>query len=159
MDKRILELFRYEDGKLFWAKRSGCRSVVGGEAGCIATIGRRYVQAFGKKYLVHRIIWALHNGGNCPEFLDHKDGNPLNNLISNLRPATKSTNAMNRKVRVDNECGVTGVYRHGKRFIAHIYHNGIMNYLGIFKDLISAKTAYETEAKKTFKEYAKCLSA
>ena len=53
----------------------------------------------GRKYLVHRIIYKLHN----PELdlssdlvIDHIDRDRLNNRIENLRAVTKAVNNKNR---------------------------------------------------------------
>jgi hypothetical protein len=103
MNQRLHELFSYADGKLLWRVDRG-RARVGTEAGAVIPNGRLYVQVDGKKHLVHRVIWYLHHG-SVPDFLDHIDGNPLNNRIENLRPATKAQNAMNRRIRSDNSTG------------------------------------------------------
>ena len=47
--------------------------------------------------------------GYLPELIDHKDGNPANNLIENLRPSNKSTNAMNRGAQANSTSGINGV--------------------------------------------------
>jgi hypothetical protein len=41
--------------------------------------------------------------------LDHRDGNTLNNLIDNLRPASRSENNRNTKRYKNNTSGVKGV--------------------------------------------------
>src|SRR5690554_5526005 len=47
--------------------------------------------------LAHRLAW-LHHYGEWPEGeLDHINRNPLDNRISNLRPASRSQNTINRK--------------------------------------------------------------
>jgi hypothetical protein len=152
--KRIVGLFEYKEGDLIWKVRSGNRTRVGNIAGTIASVGRRYVQVEGKKHLVHRIIWFMHYG-NCPEFLDHIDGNPLNNRIENLRPATKAQNAMNRPVRSDSALGVKGVCKKKNKFSASIFINGKSLFLGMFYTIKDAGVAYKNAASKHFGEYAR----
>ncbi|GFM52032.1 endonuclease [Pseudomonas cichorii] len=45
---------------------------------------------------VHRLIWEMHYGP-IPDglIIDHRDGNPANNLISNLRLSDTKRNALN----------------------------------------------------------------
>ncbi len=59
---------------------------------------------------VHRIIWQLFNGTIPDGFIiDHIDGNPLNNLITNLRLITKTENNRNTGKAKNNTSGVVGV--------------------------------------------------
>jgi hypothetical protein len=153
MNQRLHELFGYDSGKLIWKVSRG-RVHAGDEAGAIIPNGRKYVQVDGKKHLVHRVIWFLHNG-DCPEFLDHIDGNPLNNKIENLRPATKQQNAMNRKTRSDSSTGIKGIYPKNNRFAASICISGVNKYLGTFNTKELAQAAYAQAAKLNFKEFAR----
>jgi hypothetical protein len=150
------ELFEYKDGRLFW-KQSHGRSKAGSEAGYLCANGRRYVRVDKKLQLVHRVIWTMHYG-DCPEFLDHIDGNPLNNHIENLRPATKQQNAQNRKVRCTNQLKTKGVQVRGSKFASYIWVNKQQKYLGTFETLDEAGMAYMTAAKTHHKEFASCRS-
>lgn len=63
-----------------------------------------------KSYRVHRIIWVLVNGElSKDEYIDHIDGNPRNNLLSNLRVVSNKVNSRNQKFRSTNTSGVNGV--------------------------------------------------
>lgn len=149
---RIGDYLEYRDGDLFW-KVDHCHIVSGQRAGSMAPNGRRYVSFFGKKHLVHRVIWYLHHG-SVPDFLDHIDGNPLNNRIENLRQATKQQNAMNRRIRSDNSTGFKGIYPAGKKFKASICVSGQNIYLGTFDTKEAAHSAYRAAAQERFKEFA-----
>lgn len=152
MKQRIKKLLEYRDGKLYWKVQRG-RCVVGSEAGAIAVNGRVYVQLDGKKHLAHRIVWIMHNE-TCPEFLDHIDGNPLNNCIENLRPATKAQNAMNRVVKSDNKLGVKGVCKRKNKYAAQIYAEGKNIFIGLYDSVSEAAEAYKQAANKHFGEFA-----
>lgn len=91
----LRELFDYKDGELYW-KQSGTGRKIGVPAGTVKSDGYRSIGINGKIYLTHRLIFLYHHD-YLPEFLDHIDGNPLNNNILNLREATKQENAQNAK--------------------------------------------------------------
>jgi hypothetical protein len=67
----------------------------------------------GQRVYAHRIIWKIVHGDE-PRIIDHIDGNPLNNRITNLRSVTHRENSQNMKMNRSNSTGVTGVYRHAK---------------------------------------------
>lgn len=105
--KQIATLFDERDGVLYWRVQVG-RGRVGAPAGTVNSKGYLVTQIAGKIHLNHRLVYTLHKG-RCPAMLDHRDGNPLNNRIGNLRPATRSENNSNTKRYKNNTSGVKGV--------------------------------------------------
>ena len=57
--------------------------------------------------IVSRILWFMHYK-EVPDVIDHKDGDPKNNQIVNLRNVRVKVNCENRKVI--NDTGHAGVY-------------------------------------------------
>jgi hypothetical protein len=147
----VRKLFEYRDGKLFWKEpRENMRAWV--ESGYLRPDGYRRVQIDGKKYFTHRLVFLYHHG-HLPEFLDHIDGNPLNNRIENLRPATITQNQANRKAQ-KSITGLKGVSPNHKRFKAQIKISGKQMYLGTFDTPEEAHAAYLAAAKKIHGEFA-----
>lgn len=59
--------------------------------------------------LAHRVAWYCATG-RVPEFgIDHIDGDPSNNSISNLRDVPQAVNTRNNKRYSTNTSGVSGV--------------------------------------------------
>ena len=98
-----------------------------------------------KGYLAHRIIWEMHHGP-IPDgmVVDHKDCNPFNNKIDNLRLATKAQNSHNSQLKSSNKTGVKGVYVHTEtgKFIAQIKAHGKALHLGVYDSLEDGAIAY-----------------
>ena len=70
-----------------------CRGVVSTPSP--AANGYSRIQVDGKRYLIHRAIgvaFGLLNDMDDPREIDHIDGNPSNNCLSNLRAVTRSQN-------------------------------------------------------------------
>lgn len=138
---RILELFEYdrEAGKLFWKVSRG-NAAAGKEAVSINSNGYRRARIDGTHYLVHRLIFLIEHE-YLPEFIDHKDGDKLNNKIDNLREASRSENNRNRSKQSSNTSGIVGVCYHKD---ANKWHarcrdrNGKNTHLGLFTDLQAA---------------------
>lgn len=91
------------------------------------------------------------------QIIDHINGNGLDNRKSNLRFATKSTNAANSKKRRDGINQYKGVdYRDPVRgFRARINVSGKAIHLGHFNNEIEAAKAYNQAAIQHFGEFAK----
>lgn len=152
--KKLLECFDYspETGELRWRIRSDCtahwnRRFAGTIAGMIAERSIR-VRINGIRYRAHRLIVKMTTGNDPLDTIDHKGGNPFDNRQTNLRPATRSEQAWNRKKPVTNTSGYRGVHWHKKRkaWISAITHKGVMYYLGQFDTAKEAAATYERKA-------------
>lgn len=62
------------------------------------------------QFLAHRLVMVLHHADIFDMLVDHVDGDPFNNKYSNLRVVNHKQNSRNRKLRVTNWYGVSGVY-------------------------------------------------
>jgi hypothetical protein len=105
-----------------------------------------------KQVYLHR--WIT----NCPKgyVVDHIDRDTLNNRSENLRIATISQNAQNRKeVQVNNTSGIRGVYRCKKsgKWIARITVNYKKIHIGKFDNLFDAEQAVK-EARAKYMPYS-----
>ena len=118
--------------------------------------GYKLVTIKEKTYLEHRIIYIMKHG-EAPEIIDHIDGNPLNNRIENLRPATKSQNLQNAKLNKKNTSGVKGVFwaKQSKRWIACLEHSTKRHYVGCFKEISEAEKAIQEKRKELCKEFTR----
>ena len=151
----LLELFEYKDGKLFWKVSRTSRVKVGDEAGNVGQNGYRRINLNYKCYYVHRLVYLIHHN-DLPKVLDHIDGNPLNNRIENLRPATSSQNSCNSKIHKHNTSGVKGVswnklVHKGETYVCI---NTKKKNVGFFECLEEAKKAVQKARAELHGEYA-----
>lgn len=94
-----------------------------------------------KWFKVHQLIYFIVSRVEPLSIVDHKDGDPLNNLFSNLRLATDSDNQRNRGMQRNNTSGVTGITWHkqtGKWQAQANDNNGKQKHLGLFIDIEEA---------------------
>lgn len=158
MDKTLLnEHFEYNNGLLFWKKMpKKCRNLLGKEAGGIAKDGYKAFWFMGKRLLVHRAIFLM-NYGYLPKYLDHIDGNRLNNHIENLREATSQQNSFNRTKPCTNTSGVKGVTWHkkAKKWQVHLMIGQKIKYFGLYYSIDYAKFVADAMRYKYHKEFAK----
>lgn len=96
---------------------------------------------FGRTRLAHHVIWAFVYGQFPTGEIDHINGNPADNSISNLRVATRIENCRNASRRKDNSSGATGVTRSGRKWIARIGSGAGRTTLGSFDNFDEAVAA------------------
>lgn len=96
---------------------------------------------------VHRIAVAMMTR-QWPEFVDHINGNRLDNRAINLRACTKEENCRNRKRNVGNRSGFKGVSKAPgvRRWQARIQVNKKSINLGMFDTPELAHAAYVAAA-------------
>jgi hypothetical protein len=148
LNQQILKnLFDYrEDGNLIRKKSiAGNGNSAGAVVGSIPkkiTRSNRYVMTKiqGQHYCVHKLIYMWHTGV-WPEQIDHINTNSLDNRIENLRLATTSQNASNRKMFCSNTSGAKGVSWHKaqKKWFVYMNVNKKRKNIGYFDNLELAK--------------------
>ncbi len=100
-----------------------------------------------KCYAVHRIIYYMHHGKiDMSLQIDHIDGNPLNNDITNLRLVSQLVNSHNKSTLKTNKSGVPGVHRTVNK--GHAAWRGIVRYNGISTFRTFAVNRYGEERAK-----------
>lgn len=114
--EELLKVLQYEPetGRLFWrecAERSLAwnNQYAGREAfSYVNSRGYRCGRIRGQDYKAHRIIWRLVHGDE-PEFIDHIDGDQLNNRIENLRSVSHTQNMRNQKRHREGRIAISRV--------------------------------------------------
>lgn len=127
--------YNHHTGLLFWRKNKK-------NAGFVSVDGRVSIRLGGNLYLAHRLIFLMFNH-YMPELVDHKDQDPSNNRVANLRDATKQVNAINTGIPSNNKSGIKGVSWHsaGNKWTAQIKHEGRKIHLGSYDNLLDAAEA------------------
>jgi len=141
-----------DTGSFVWRRVDGMPRMwitkhAGKQAGTVDAKGRvvLHVLMDRKTYRVfaHRLAWFIVHGVLPDHGLDHIDGNPLNNAISNLRDVTASVNMRNVSRYKRNTSGFCGVSWHkaDRRWDARAMVSGRMHNLGRYADIDDAAAA------------------
>jgi hypothetical protein len=137
-----------ETGIFTW-KISRCGVTAGDRAGFPSNSRHRSIGVCGSTYLEHRLAWYLVTEQDPAGLhVDHKDRNPSNNRINNLRLATQSQNGKNTLGK--------GVYydKHRGKYMASIKHNGKQLTIGRFDCPLIARLAYEDKKRELCGEFS-----
>jgi HNH endonuclease len=100
------------------------------------------IHILGRTYPAHRVAWII-TYGDIPDgmYIDHIDGDPKNNSISNLRLVTHSQNHRNRSMPPSNTSGAVGVRQANGKWTARVKILGKEIYLGRFETFEQAVEA------------------
>lgn len=154
--RKLIEFLDYnpETGLFTWKVRYGS-AVKGQIAGCLAH-DKSIVLRFQKiLHRAHRLAWLYVHGSWPKGEIDHVNGNPADNRISNLRDCSRRENTRNVRTHRDTASGLKGAYRDKKRWTSRICIDGKNVHLGMFDTAEDAAKAYDEAAKKLHGRFAR----
>lgn len=117
---------------------------------------RKYKYAVtGGRHKMHRIVMGTMRDSKL--FVDHINGNGLDNRRENLRVCTVSENFMNQCLRTNNSSGYKGVHKlkAGGKYQSFCAVGGKRIYLGVFDTAEQAAIEYNRAAKRMHGEFAR----
>lgn len=124
--ERVKELLGYhpETGALFWKARSSTEFRTqayadswnrqnAGKPALTPSDRHGYLRGriCGHECKAHRVAWAIFHGAWPEGVIDHINGDPSDNRISNLRDVPRYLNQRNARLRKDNKTGISGIRR------------------------------------------------
>lgn len=108
-----------------------------------------YVRA--RTVYLHRLVMRE---SDSKIWIDHIDGEPLNNARSNLRRSNPQLNAANRSAQANCESGVKNVHfcKQTRRWKVVVQRNHVSYYGGFHSSLLMAEAAARRLRKRVFPE-------
>lgn len=150
MSKQITLSGKYGKGKVALVDDADLPLLVS-HSWCVLSNGYAVTRINNKFVYMHRLIL----GATPDQSVDHADGNPLNNIRSNLRFATSRQQMMNTRKRINARSIFKGVVFRMNRWEAQIQADGVCLKLGRYLTQREAAQAYNDAASKRFGEFAR----
>lgn len=142
---RLKELLKYDikTGVFIWLKSRGGTAKIGTVAG--HKNKNRYIKINIDRHLeyAHRLAWLYCHNEWPPLNIDHINGDPSDNRISNLRVVSQAINMLNRSVSKNNVLGKIGVIadKRSGLFLSRVRISGQILNLGYYKTKEEAHAA------------------
>lgn len=159
LEKIKTSLYVDDDSRLRWSKKPhkgqidnllGLYTEKSGHRTCAFSVNGKV-----SSYQESNVIWFLRTGIWELATIEHKDGNPSNNTLSNLRLSSHAENMRNTKIRKDNTTGAKGVYRMRNNWQVRIEKDGKTYVAGTFKSLETAKIIRKLAEQRFHGEFAR----
>lgn len=142
--EELKELLEYdsETGWFTWKVTRGSNALAGNRAGANAGNGYRHITIHRVHHYEHHLAW-LYIHAEYPDEIDHINGVPNDNRITNLRLCTHTQNNFNMEFPV-GQSGFKGVYpnKSGLKWRAQIGFGGKQIHLGTFDTREEAHEVY-----------------
>ena len=157
-EERLKQLLTYdpETGLFTWKvdKKSAKKGSV-----CGNNTVQPYIEVHidGTKYLAHRLAFLYQTGRLPQNIIDHINGNGRDNRFTNLRVATTSQNAMNKRKSRNSSTGVKNVtFRKDRgKYAVIVEVNGKGKSFGHHETLELAELVAHYARESVHKEFAK----
>lgn len=135
---KLRERIQYnpETGNWIWL-RSNRGGWNGRPAGSLDAKGYWIIKIDGQSYKASRLAYLYMTGEWPPNEMDHKDRQPWNDAWTNLQPATRTENNLNRDYT--GASGHKGVYKHASNNRYCAQYDNI--YIGSYKTIEEAAAA------------------
>ena len=148
----LKELLTYDPATGVFVWRVARKDRIGEKAGALNGFGHRQIRLNGKLYMAHRLAWLYVHGEWPKTNLDHINGIPDDNRISNLRLATSKQNQENVKLRIDNASGHRGISwnANSQKWVARVQHYKKRICVGYFNTLTEAAEAVKIKRDQLY---------
>lgn len=124
----------------------------GRKVGTISVRGAVVINLLRRSFYAHRLAWLYVHGQWPVDEIDHISGDQTQNMIRNLREATRGQNAQNKRAasKKNKSSGMLGVTWaiHANKWKAQIAVNYKTYHLGYFTDPKEAHHAYVLAKRK-----------
>ena len=110
-----------------------------------------------KMVAAHRVLWAMSTGSWPRNEIDHINGDPSDNRLSNLRECTSRQNKMNQAAHKDGRSKFKGVNfsKYAGKWKAEIKIGPARRHLGYFASEVDAAAAYDEAAREFHGSFAR----
>jgi hypothetical protein len=156
-NERLFEILKYdqETGDFIWVRHFH-KSRIGKRAGHIDKDGYRVIIIDKKPHRAHNLAWIFSFGKPPDGILDHRNGDPRDNRIENLRECSVKENAFNSKKNIKNTSGVKGVSWRSDRnsWEAVVKVDGVRKFRRLFKTIEEAENAVRIAREEFHGEFA-----
>jgi hypothetical protein len=117
---------------------------------CVLYVDKKCVS-----FVESNVIWFLRTGEWTEKIVEHKDGNPQNNSVENLRLATQSDNLCNTAIRSDNKTGVKGIYARYGNWSVQLWKDKKCYNFGVYKCFETAKIVRKLAEQRFHGDFAR----
>lgn len=163
--RRFLD-YNPDTGEFFWKHREKRyfgtpaayhrwnRKFAGKKTGYVDARGYVRIGVYGKLRYAHQLAWIHTHGSIDSETIDHINGNPSDNRISNLRAASEAENIRNSRVGSNNRSGYKNVSSQGEKWCVKIQKDGKVYRFGPFSEIEEAARVAAERRVKLHGEFA-----